>query len=51
MCELLNLLFYFIGIEFVDFCVSYLLGDNELHIKYVFDPLMGVITIIGGDGV
>ena len=51
MCELLNLLFYFIGIEFVDFCVSYLLGENELHIKYVFDPLMGAIIIFGVDRV
>ena len=43
VCELLHLWSYLIGIEFVDFCVSFLLSANKWHIKYVFDPLMGVI--------
>ena len=47
MCELWNLLFYLIGIEFVDFCVSFILSENEYNIKYVFGPLMGVIFFVG----
>ena len=33
------------------FCVGFILIENEWHIQYVFDPLMGVITIFCGDGV
>ena len=48
---MLHLWFYLIGIEFLDFRVSFCLIENEGHIRYVFDPLMGVIKIFGGDGV
>ena len=43
VCELLHLWFYFIGIEFVDFCVSFLLSENELYIKYVFDTILIIL--------
>ena len=33
------------------FCVSFILSENEWHIRYVFDPPMGVIKIFDGDGV
>ena len=33
------------------FCVSFILSENEWHIKYVFDPLIGVINIFCGGGV
>ena len=29
----------------MDFCASFILSENECHIKYVFDPLMSVINI------
>ena len=35
----------------MDFCVSFLLSENECNIECVFDPLMVVINIFGGCGV
>ena len=35
----------------MDFCVSFLLSENKGHVKYIFDPLMGVINILVGWGV
>ena len=29
----------------MDFCVSFILSENDCHIKYVIDPLMGVMNI------
>ena len=40
-----------VGLEFLDFCVIFLLSEIEWHIKYVFNPLMDVIKIFGGVGV
>ena len=52
VCEFLHVCYYLVGIEILGFfCVSYILSENEWRIKYVFDPLMGVINIFGGDGV
>ena len=33
------------------FVCYFILNENEWHIRYVFDPLMGVIKIFDGDGV
>ena len=34
----------------MDFCVSFIMSENEGHIKYVFDPPIGVIKILAGMG-